>query len=54
MKNVTIVKDPFDNEYVVIDNGDNTFTSMLKSLYEAQQVEHLTENVPGNEPASKS
>ena len=30
-------------EHAVIDNGDGSFTSMLKSTYEAQQVEHLTE-----------
>ena len=34
MDNLTIVKDQFENEYVVIDNGDNTFTSMLKSTYD--------------------
>lgn len=42
MNNVTIVKDQFDNEHVIIDNGDNTFTSMIKSLYEAQQAEQST------------
>ena len=34
MDNVTIVKDYFDNEYVIIDRGDHTFTSMLKSAYD--------------------
>ena len=34
MDNITIVKDYFDNEYVIIDQGDNTFTSMLKSTYD--------------------
>ena len=55
MDNLTIVKDQFDNEYVIIDNGNETFTSMLKSTYEAQQaaqVEHLTEII-SNEAASK-
>ena len=30
-------------EHAIIDHGNGTFTSMPKSIYEAQQVEHLTE-----------
>ena len=30
-------------EHIIIDHGNDTFTSMPKSVYEAQQVEHLTE-----------
>ena len=30
-------------EHAIIDHGNEQFTSMLKSTYEAQQVEHLTE-----------
>ena len=30
-------------EHAIIDRGNGEFTSMLKSTYEAQQVEHLTE-----------
>jgi hypothetical protein len=30
-------------EHAIIDRGNGSFTSMLKSTYEAQQVEHLTE-----------
>ena len=40
------VKDPLTDEVIehaIIDRGNNEFTSMLKSTYEAQQVEHLTE-----------
>jgi hypothetical protein len=33
-------------EHAIIDRGNGEFTSMLKSTYEAQQVEHLTEIVP--------
>lgn len=33
--------------YAIIDHGNDQFTSMLKSTYEAQQVEHLTE-IPTN------
>ena len=29
--------------HAIIDHGNEQFTSMLKSTYEAQQVEHLTE-----------
>jgi len=36
-------------EHAIIDNGDGSFTSMTKAVYEAQQVEHLTEIVPANE-----
>jgi hypothetical protein len=32
-------------EHAIIDRGNGEFTSMLKSTYEAQQVEHLTEIV---------
>ncbi len=40
--------------YATIDRGNGEYTSMLKSTYEAQQVEHLTEIVPADEPAAKS
>ena len=30
-------------EHALIAHADGSFTSMLKSTYEAQQVEHLTE-----------
>ena len=32
-------------EHAIIDRGNGEFTSMLKSTYEAQQVEHLTDKV---------
>lgn len=32
-------------EHVIIDRGNEEFTSMPKSFYEAQQVEHLTEMI---------
>jgi hypothetical protein len=46
MDNVTFIEvEGLDGitEHAIIDNGDGTFTSMLKSTYDAQQVEHLTE-----------
>ena len=47
MDNVTFIKitgiDGVEIEHAIIDHGNEQFTSMLKSTYEAQQVEHLTE-----------
>jgi hypothetical protein len=37
--------DGIEVEHAIIDQGNGEFTSMLKSTYEAQQVEHLTEIV---------
>jgi hypothetical protein len=34
-----------DAVVVLIDNGDGTFTSMLKSTYEAMQAEQSTPNL---------
>ena len=50
MDKVSFIKitDPISGdvlEHAVIDRGNNEFTSMLKSTYEAQ-VEHLTEIIP--------
>ena len=50
MDNVTFIEVTDSNgetvEHAIIDRGNGEFTSMLKSTYEAQQVEHLTEIVP--------
>jgi hypothetical protein len=47
MDKVTFIKvegsDGVEVEHAIIDRGNGEFTSMLKSTYEAQQVEHLTE-----------
>jgi hypothetical protein len=32
-----------EEEHAIIDHGNETFTSMPKAVYEARQVEHLTE-----------
>jgi hypothetical protein len=45
MSNIEIVLDFEGNEMVVIDRGDGSFTSMLKSTYEAQQAEQSTPNL---------
>jgi len=51
MDNVTFIE--LDgNEYAIIDRGNNEFTSMLKSTYEAQQAEQSTPIVK-DEPAAK-
>jgi hypothetical protein len=42
MDNVTIVKDSKDIEHVIIDHGNDQFTSMLKSTYDKQQAEQST------------
>jgi hypothetical protein len=42
MNNVTFTEYE-GNEFATIDKGNGEFTVMLKSVYEAQQVEHLTE-----------
>ena len=54
MENVTFIEvtNPLTNEVVehaIIDRGNGEFTSMLKSTYEAQQLEHLTEIVPSSD-----
>ena len=48
MDNLTFIEtiNPMTNEvteHALIAHADGSFTSMLKSTYEAQQVEHLTE-----------
>jgi hypothetical protein len=49
MDNVTFIEiESFGvtETHAIIDRGNDEFTSMLKSVYDAQ-VEHLTEIVPG-------
>ena len=43
MDNVTFITDQDGVDFAIIDRGNGEYTSMLKSTYEAQQVEHLTE-----------
>ena len=47
MENVTYITDEQGNEHAIIDRGNGEYTSMLKSTYDEQQVEHLTE-IPTN------
>ena len=51
MDNVTFIEitDPLTNEvteHAIIDRGNNEFTSMLKSTYDAMQAEQSTPNLP--------
>ena len=43
MDNVTFVTDEHGIQHAIIDHGNEQYTSMPKAVYEAQQVEHLTE-----------
>ena len=53
MSNVSFITttdiDANTTEHAIIDHGNGEYTSMLKSTYEAQQVEHLTEIVPASD-----
>ena len=46
MDNVTFITDSNGMEHVIIDRGNGEYTSMPKAIYDAQQVEHLTEIPP--------
>jgi hypothetical protein len=47
MTNVSFFVREIDGvEMAIIDHGNGEFTSMLKSTYDEQQVEHLTEIPP--------
>ena len=43
MDNVTFITDTENIQHALIDHGNGSFTSMPKAVYEAQQVEQLTE-----------
>ena len=38
MENVTFLKDAYGNDIVLIDRGNDEFTSMPKSVYDEQQA----------------
>jgi hypothetical protein len=42
MENITYITDTKGVEHAIIANADGSFTSMLKSTYEAQQAEQST------------
>jgi hypothetical protein len=50
MDNVTFVivgnPDGTTTEHAIIDRGNNEFSSMLKSTYDAQQAEQSTPSLP--------
>jgi hypothetical protein len=45
MDNVTFITTIEGIEHAIIDHGNDQFTSMLKSTYEAQQAEQSTPNL---------
>jgi hypothetical protein len=45
MENVTYITDEQNVEHAIIEHDDGSFTSMLKSTYEAQQAEQSTPSV---------
>jgi len=45
MDNVTFITDQDGNEHAIIDRGNDEFTSMLKSTYDAMQAEQSTPNL---------
>ena len=45
MENITYVTDSYGDEHAIIEHADGSFTSMLKSTYEAQQAEQSTPSV---------
>jgi hypothetical protein len=45
MENITIITDKDGNEFVIIDQGNEQFTSMTKAHYEAMQAEQSTPSV---------
>jgi hypothetical protein len=51
MDNVAFIKiagfDGVEVEHALIDHGNNEFTSMLKSTYDAMQAEQSTPNLTG-------
>jgi len=49
MDKVTFVLGRNDEEHAIIEHADGSFTSMLKSTYEAQQAEQSTPSVTRGE-----
>ena len=45
MDNITIHTDSEGNESVIIDRGNEEFTSMPKAIYDAMQAEQSTPNL---------
>lgn len=49
MENITIITDKDGNEFVVIDRGNDEFTSMSKAEYDRRQAEQSTPIVTADE-----
>jgi hypothetical protein len=46
MENITYITDSYGNEHVVIDHGNEQFTSMPKAEYDRRQAEQSTPILP--------
>ena len=42
MENIKEVTDSYGEIHIIVEHADGSFTSMLKSTYEAQQAQHFT------------
>jgi hypothetical protein len=49
MENITTITDKDGNEHIIIDRGNNEFTSMPKSEYDRRQAEQSTPIVTSDE-----
>jgi hypothetical protein len=47
MDNVIVIRDQYDIEHIIIDRGNDEFTSMPKAEYDRQQAEQSTPNLTG-------
>jgi hypothetical protein len=46
MENITVITNERGEEHVIIDRGNNEFTSMSKAEYDRRQAEQSTPNLP--------
>jgi hypothetical protein len=49
MQNITYITDERGTEHAIIEHADGSFTSMLKSTYDAMQAEQSTPIVTADE-----
>jgi len=45
MENISTVTDQYGIEHIIIDHGNEEYTSMPKSVYDAKQAEQSTPNL---------
>jgi hypothetical protein len=49
MENITQITDSYGIEHIIIDRGNEEYTSMPKSVYDAKQAEQSTPMISGDE-----